>query len=197
MLAKISKPKSWNNHQSGNDWNKLWDESRTGNSESLSKIFCYTYSQLFNYGYKIVQDEGFVKDCIQELFMNLWYKRNEVSEAYSVKSYLMSSLRRIIFRRLKKKRNRAKRNYEYNNDEFSEMYNVEELMIHFETKEEQKQQLLEALQALSNRQKEAVYLKFFNGLSNSEISEVMDLNKQSVYNHISKAIQKMQNFIQV
>ncbi|MEX0719295.1 MAG: sigma-70 family RNA polymerase sigma factor [Balneolaceae bacterium] len=197
MLAKINKPKSWSNHQNGDDWNKLWEESRTGNSESLSKIFCYTYSQMFNYGYKIVQDEDIVKDCIQELFMNLWYNRNEVSEAHSVKSYLLSSLRRIIFRRLKKQINRTKRNYEYSRDMFAEMYNVEELMIHFETKEKQKQQLLEALQALSKRQKEAVYLKFFNGLSNSEISEVMELNKQSVYNHISKAIQKMQDFIQV
>ena len=194
MLAKISKPQAWNNNHD-NDWDQLWSETRSGNSESLSKIFCYTYSQLFNYGYKIVQDEGLVKDCIQELFLNLWYKRNEVSEAYSVKSYLISSLRRVIFRRLKKQRNRAKRNYEYSENAFSEIYNIEEVLIHFETESQKKEQLMEALQSLSNRQKEAVYLKFFNGLSNSEISEIMQVNKQSVYNHISKAIQKMQNFI--
>lgn len=196
MQAKISRPQTWNNNQVV-DWNKLWEESRGGNSESLSKIFCYTYSQLFNYGYKIVPDEGLVKDGIQELFLNLWYKRNEVSEAYSVKSYLLSSLRRIIFRRLKKQRNRAKRNYEYSLDSFSEIYNTEELLIHFETESQKKEQLMEALQCLNKRQKEAVYLKFFNGLSSCEISEVMEVNKQSVYNHISKAIQKMQNYIQV
>lgn len=196
MLAKISKPKAWNDNQDS-DWDQLWAETRSGNPDSLSKIFCYTYSQLFNYGYKIIQDEGLIKDCIQELFLNLWYKRNEVSEAYSVKSYLLSSLRRIIFRRLKKRRNRAKRNYAYSRDTFSQVYNTEELLIHFETENQKKEQLLEALQSLSNRQKEAVYLKFFNGLSNNEISEVMQVNKQSVYNHIHKAIQKMQNFINV
>ena len=35
------------------DWNVLWSEIQAGNQDSLSKIFCCTYSQLFNYGYKI------------------------------------------------------------------------------------------------------------------------------------------------
>jgi RNA polymerase sigma factor (sigma-70 family) len=56
---------------------------------------------------------------------------------------------------------------------------------------------MEALLSLTHRQKEAVYLKFYNGLTNDEISEVMQVNKQSVYNHISKAIQKMQGFVNV
>ncbi len=179
------------------DWNVLWSEIQSGNQESLSKIFCYTYSQLFNYGYKIVQDEALIKDCIQELFLNLWHKRDRVSEANSVRFYLISSLRRVIFRRLNKQRNMAKRNYEYTHDAFSEIYNIEQLLIHFETENEKKQKLQEALLSLSSRQKEAVYLKFFNGLSNDEISEVMQVNKQSVYNHISKAIQKMQDFVNV
>ena len=196
MIAQISKPQEWNKNHSSN-WNQLWVETRSGNPESLAKIFCYTYSQLFNYGYKIVQDEALVKDCIQELFLNLWHKRDKVSEAHSVKSYLISSLRRLIFRRLEKQRNRAKRNYKYTEHAFSEVYNIEEVLINFETENQKKQQLMEALRSLSSRQKEAIYLKFFNGLSNSEISEVMKVNKQSVYNHISKAIQKMQNFINV
>jgi len=179
------------------DWNVLWSEIQAGNQDSLSKIFCYTYSQLFNYGYKIVQDEALIKDCIQELFLNIWHKRDRVSKAISVKSYLISSLRRVIFRRLNKQRSSEKRNYEYNHEAFSEIYNIEQLLIHFETENEKKVQLQEALLSLSNRQKEAVYLKFFNGLSNDEISDVMQVNKQSVYNHISKAIQKMQSFINV
>lgn len=179
------------------DWNVLWSEIQAGNQDSLSKIFCYTYSQLFNYGYKIVQDEALIKDCIQELFLNIWHHRDRVSKANSVKSYLISSLRRVIFRRLNKQRSSEKRNFEYTHDAFSEIYNIEQLLIHFETENEKKEQLEEALLTLSSRQKEAVYLKFFNGLSNDEISDIMQVNKQSVYNHISKAIQKMQSFINV
>lgn len=196
MLARVTKSMSWEESQK----DKLqcwWLELRNGNPDALSNIFCETYSHLFNYGYKIVQDESVVKDSIQELFLNLWSTRREVSEAYSVKSYLFSSLRRVILRRLKKTRNRLQRHADYTMDSFTETMNVEDLMIHFETECQKKQKLMEALLSLSHRQKEAVFLKFFNGLSNDEISEVMQVNKQSVYNHISKAIQKMQGFVTV
>jgi RNA polymerase sigma factor (sigma-70 family) len=79
---------------------------------------------------------------------------------------------------------------------FEEVYNIEELMIHFETDREKKSQLALALQSLSERQKEAVYLKFYDGLSNTEIAEVMQINVQSVYNHVSEAIAEMQEFVQ-
>jgi RNA polymerase sigma factor (sigma-70 family) len=52
-----------------------------------------------------------------------------------------------------------------------------------------------ALQSLSKRQKESVYLKFYDGLSNTEIAEVMGVNIQSVYNHVSEAIGEMQEFV--
>lgn len=194
MLARISKPTEWEQSREG-DWQQWWLEIKSGKSESLARIFCDSYPQLYNYGYKIVRDEALVKDSIQELFLNLWSKRKEVSEAYSVKSYLFSSLRRVIFRRLKKMRNRQKRDYDYTRDSFSEVYDVEKLIIHFETESQKKQKLMEALLALTQRQKEAVYLKFYNGLSNDEISEVMQVNKQSVYNHISKAIHAMQSYV--
>lgn len=195
MLAKITKPKVWNSHRYDN-WEKLWSDITEGDRDSLSELYCYSYVQLFNYGFKIVPEKGLVQDCIQELFLNIWSTRNRISEARSVKSYLFSSLRRIILRRIKKNRNRARRNHDYSLNMFEEMYNIEDVLIHFETEYQQKVQLGGALESLSKRQREAVYLKFYNGLSNKEISEVMDVNKQSVYNHISKAIQKMQDFVQ-
>lgn len=46
-------------------------------------------------------------------------------------------------------------------------------------------------------QKEAIYLKFYNGLSNNEIPQVMNVNEQSVYSHVSQAIIRMQLFVLV
>jgi RNA polymerase sigma factor (sigma-70 family) len=151
---------------------------------------------LFNYGYKIVPNEDFIKDSIQELYLRLWEKRTSISEAGSVKAYLFASLRRIILRRLKKSEHRMERNYRYQKTMFGDIYNVEELMIHFETDRQKKNQAELALQSLSKRQKEAIYLKFYDGLSNAEIAEVMEINIQSVYNYISEAIHEMQVFVE-
>lgn len=177
------------------DLEELWKEIRLENQDALAQLFMSTYSGLFQYGYRIIQNEALVKDMIQELFLNLWNKRNEISEAISVKSYLCVSLRRVLLRRIKRQRNQSRREFDYISTYTEETPNVEELIDKAEMEYQKKQQLMEALLYLTDRQKEAVYLKYFDGLSNNEISEVMDVNKQSVYNHISKAIQKMQNHI--
>lgn len=69
-------------------------------------------------------------------------------------------------------------------------------MISTELKEEQMLQLKKAFKVLTKRQKEAVFLKFENGLSNTEIAQVMDVNKQSVYNYIHRAIVELQGYLE-
>lgn len=177
------------------NWLYLWSNIRQGDQRSLSELYCCAYSQLFNYGFKIVPDDSLVEDCIQQLFLNVWSKRDVVSEAESVKSYLFTSFRRLIFRRLKKQRNQAKRNHHYSQHRHESIPTREELLIHYETEQYKKSRLQIALDSLSKRQRQAIYLKYYSGLSNKEISDVMDVNKQSVYNHISRAIQKMQAFV--
>lgn len=196
MLLKISKRDSLKGDGRHN-LEDLWVQVRQKNSDALSTLFCVTYPRLFNYGYKIVPTEEFVKDAIQELFLNIWKSQNAISKANSVISYLFASLRRVIFRRLTKRKNRKERNRTFHRDTFKKLYNVEELIIHFETHEEKQDKIELAIGSLSDRQKEAIYLKFYGGLSNTEISDVMDINKQSVYNHVSKAIKKMQQFVEV
>lgn len=194
MSKNISRKKIESGHINEN-WLQLWSNIRQGDQHSLSELYCCAYSQLFNYGFKIVPDDSLVEDCIQQLFLNVWSKRNVVSEAESVKSYLFTSLRRLIFRRLKKQRNQAKRNHHYSQYWHDSIPTHEELLIFYETEKYKKSRLQIALDSLSKRQRQAIYLKYYNGLSNKEISDVMDVNKQSVYNHISKAIQKMQVFV--
>ncbi len=49
---------------------------------------------------------------------------------------------------------------------------------------------------MSQRQKEIIYLKFYEGLSTQEISNILNIKPQSVYNYISeskKILNSMQN----
>ncbi len=177
------------------DENELWLEIKQGNENALADLFRIYYSRLYNYGMKIVTNREFIKDCIQELFLTLWDSRNSIKEAYSVKSYLFSSLRRTIFRKLKKNRATYERNKKYVENHFHEPMNIEQLIVHFEIEQESKQQLRNALKNLGGRQKEAIYLKYYDGLSNAEIADIMGINRQSVYNHVSGAIQRLQQFI--
>ena len=65
---------------------------------------------------------------------------------------------------------------------------TEDSIIEDEAKSHQLEALKASLNALSKRQREAIFLKFFNELSYHEVSSIMELRVDSVYNLISKAI---------
>src|SRR5699024_3156865 len=111
------------------DLSELWTELRSSDRKALSKLFSFSYPWLFKYDYRITPKRSLVEDAIQELFLNLWNKRYTIDEARSVKSYLLVSLRRMIFRKIKKRKNRAQRNLEYTRNLFGVAEHIEKTII--------------------------------------------------------------------
>jgi len=173
----------------------LWVDILNNDKQALSNLFQIYYKPLYNYGRKLVVCEDFVEDCIQELFLTIWEQRATLSEAYSVKSYLYCSMRRILFKNLKKKKNIKKRDCKYVSEFHVERFNIEECMIHDEIRTEYKCKLGRAINCLSSRQKEVICLKYYDGFSNKEIASIMNIKCQSVYNHASEALSVIQNHL--
>lgn len=173
----------------------LWMRLKNDDEEALARLFYIYYTPLFSYGMKIIPNDDLVKDCIQELFLTLWDRRRNINEAYSVKSYLLSSLRRSVFRKLKKQKNRYERNKNYIDLICEDPLNAEQMIIYFENKGQDLYKLNKAIDSLGKRHREAIYLKFYEGLTNNEISKIMEINRQSVYNYVSDAICQLQSFI--
>src|SRR5690625_8006738 len=74
---------------------------------------------------------------------------------------------------------------------------MEEMMIQKEFRKEQKEHLYNAIQMLNDRQKEALFLRYYHGLTSNEIAIVMDVNPQSVRNHLARAIARLQSLLKV
>ena len=181
-------------HKKLND-RQLWNSIRNESKLCLSILFDRYYPRLFNYGFKIVQSDEFVKDCIQELFLTIWEQRKTVSNVHSVNSYLYVSMRRTIFNNLRKSKNQKKRNTVFAEEFSEEEPHVETRIINKEFELEYNRQLKNALDDLSNRQKEIIELKYLDGLSNSEIASLLQINRQSVYNHVSEALKQLKYFV--
>jgi RNA polymerase sigma factor (sigma-70 family) len=78
------------------DDNLLWRQFKEGNKQALGQMAGEYYRVLFNYGTRFSKDTEFIRDCIQEVFSNLWERREFISIPLSVKSYLFKSLRNIF-----------------------------------------------------------------------------------------------------
>lgn len=164
----------------------LWNNFKEGDEKSFSRIFRLYYSFLYNYGIKLTNDPDLTKDCIQELFISLWKNKSNLGSAPSIKFYLLKSLRRKIARR-KSEKNRF--SYPLSEDyEFEIVFSIENVIISRQLENEQQEYFLNLLNRLSKRQKEAVYLKFYQNLTYDEIGEIMNVNYQSIRNYIHQAI---------
>jgi len=177
------------------DESKLWTEILQGKKQALASLYHLYHKTLFTYGLRIKSNGTFIEDCIQELFLTIWEKHDAISQAKSVKAYLIISLRRIIFKNLRKQKNQQNRNIKYAQEKVNQSISIEELLIEIECRNEYQKKLEEALNSLSKRGREVIYLKFYKGMSNSEIASLMNIQRQSVYNHVSEAISDMQQLV--
>lgn len=174
----------------------LWEAFRMGEAQALAVLFETHYDALYRYGLKLTSDEELVKDCIQNLFQKLWRRRTGLRAVQVVKAYLFKALRRHLGDETKLLRQHRHLLPAYT-DSFEVTYSHEEFLIAQQSDAEQSARLLTALNQLSKRQREALYLKFFDGFSYERIAEVMSLNTQSVRNLVFNALKVLRQVLAV
>lgn len=166
----------------------LWDYFKQGNELAFTILYKRHVQRLYNYGMHTCRDKELVLDCIQELFTRLWDRRETVSTVGSVTFYLIRSFRRLLVSKIMARKKISTLLSGNAVAVFEFMPSAEESIIDSESKKNQVENLQRCIKALSRRQREAIFLKFFNELSYHEVAVIMDLRVDSVYNLISKAI---------
>ncbi len=169
----------------------VWDKFKEGNEAALSKIYHSHIDSLYNYGIKFNNNSDFVKDCIQELFFELINHRSNLGSTNNIKFYLLKSLRRKIARHSGKIIHLRFGNNDGDEVSDNPVPSAENMLIDEETNFEMEGKVKVLLQKLSKRQKEAIYLKFYQELGYDEISDVMSISYQSARTIIFKAIKTL------
>jgi len=164
---------------------RLWKELVEGSDQALGQLMHFHFKALLNYGFKFVKDEAFVKDCIQEVFIDLWHSRERVTEPTHVKAYLLVSLRRKIVRN--RRLMRLADDALHEEYAFSIEFSPEWWIIRDETLARKAQVVSEMLAALPVRQREVIYLKYYQELSREEISAMLNITPQTVSNLLQMA----------
>ncbi|MBC7892281.1 MAG: sigma-70 family RNA polymerase sigma factor [Sphingobacteriaceae bacterium] len=169
---------------------RLWQEYRTGDQYALANLLQSYYADLFHWGMRLHADREFVKDCIQELFINLWKIQATIGAVENVRSYLLVVLKTRMLREL------AKTPVSYSvglleSYSFSVEFAADARLIEEEHEIYQVRNVERVLNQLPQRQKELIYLRFYQNLSFEQIAEVMHLGRQSVYNLLQKSLNSL------
>jgi RNA polymerase sigma-70 factor (ECF subfamily) len=168
----------------------LWEAFRKGNREAFAALFRQHYETLYRYGAKFTTDSQQLEDCIQELFIELW-KSNSRSTVVSVRSYLLKSLKYKLLRTNSKRRDTLLPD----DGDWAFEWSHETFLIAEQESAEKREKVLKALEQLSPRQKEIVYLKYYQNLSYEELGEVMNINYQVARNLLYQAMKTLKKYI--
>ena len=166
----------------------LWVLLKEGDEAAFKALHHRHYNVLYRYGCKIAGDKELVLDCLQEVFFALWNRRATLAEVRSVRFYLMKWLKRELIRVAQK----SPESVPMPDDEtLGVTLSVEDLMERGQEDNIRKAAIKQALDALSPREREVVYLHFFLELTYEEICQALNLAYQVVMNYLSRALKAL------
>ncbi len=166
----------------------VWTDLKAGDKRALSTIYTKYFSLLYNYGSRITQDIKLAEDCIQDLFCEIWNKRMSLGDVINIKAYLYKSLRRkIVYQLTQQTKSVDMDELQYFEMQFSDKTHYLHQTFHAEISEK----LRHLVEELTPKQKEAIFLIYFDELSYEEASSIMCLKTKTVYNLVNLAIGKL------
>ena len=173
----------------------LWSQFKKGDRQSFSLIYQQNIAALINYGLKICDDTTMLKDSIQDLFVDLWNSRLNLSDVDSIKFYLFKALRFKLIRMGKKQIASSNLSAFLLKKETYTDASIEDNIIVEESGTLLTKALYGAVSCLTLRQREVIVLRFYHGFTHGQIAELMQLNYQSVSNLLYIAIERMRDIL--
>ena len=162
----------------------LWARVMEGDKDALAFIYNTYFPSLYRYGMKLCPDAHLVKDSIHDLFTGIWLSRERLSATDSIRFYLLASLKR----RISRQQGLLNRLTDQSSAAMPFSGSHEEVLIGEQTDKERKEKLEKVINGLPRRQREILYLRYYEGLDTQETAALMSLSVSSAYVLLSKAL---------
>lgn len=169
----------------------LWELIKRGDAYGLEALYNKYSKDLFRLGMTIKPDRGFVKDCIHDVFVEIWHYRQRIKTTDNVKRYLYKCLSNKIHKEIGKDKKRYR---EEGLDHYESLLYIESQEMYYgqgSMDESKRLKVSRAIAALSYRQREVIRYLFFEELSYEDVSVIMGINVQSVYTLAWKALARL------
>jgi RNA polymerase sigma factor (sigma-70 family) len=174
---------------------EIWTSFKKGEEWASSLIYTEHAEKLYRYGLKFTSEITVIEDSLQDLFAELIKNRKSIGQTDNILFYLLKSFKRKLLRKMQTEK-RFVSDEELREYHFDVAWSVEHELILEEVSEQKSKMLLEALNELTPRQKEALYLRFTKELDYKEVAGLMDISVEACRNLISKAISTLKKWME-
>ncbi|WP_158856093.1 sigma-70 family RNA polymerase sigma factor [Lunatibacter salilacus] len=173
----------------------IWVEFLGGSNKALSQLYGIYSKILFVYGRQFTHCDEQIYDTVQDVFIYLTEAREKLSIAKSVKQYLFAVFRRMLLQALEKERMLVS-GKENDYEGFQIIMNDEFFAVNKNLDFHQKKMIENACNQLPVRQREMLILRFFEGMSYSEIADTMGLaNSKTVRTMMYRSYHRLSDIL--
>ncbi|UCH13112.1 MAG: RNA polymerase sigma-70 factor [Bacteroidales bacterium] len=159
-------------------------ESKAKINQSFETLFREFFRPLTIFAIQYVKDQDIAEDIVQDLFLNLYEKKESLKIQVSVHNYLYTSVLNRCLKYLEYKRVRVEHNPDVQNSLNSKQVDPLELVSLFEFENK----YVQVLESLSPKCREVFEMSRMDGKKNNEIAEELKISKRTVETHISNAL---------
>lgn len=160
---------------------KLYIEYLNGEKDALELLYDKYKVKLEYFIFNIVKDTEKAEDITQEVFLEIIQK--EIREEYSFKYhiFLLAKSKALNYIKGEKRRNEINEKYIYHEHE-----KAEKDVLEIITKQESKKEVIEAINMLEDKYRNAMYLIKIEELSYNETAEILGETPQNIKNLIHR-----------
>jgi RNA polymerase sigma factor (sigma-70 family) len=175
---------------------EIWNRFKNGDNSSFLYFYNIYFSNLYGFGCQFSKDKDFIKDCIQDLFVELNNNRSRLSEVRCIKAYLMVSLKRKILYYQKRSKKFIFKHDLLEGYDFQISFSQEDKIINQQIENEKREKINHAIQTiLTRRQREAIFYLYFEKLTLDDVAELMKISRRGAQNILYKAINLLKSHL--
>ena len=172
------------------DVQSLIDAFQRGESKAFSKIYMHYFPKLKQYGAIFAQDFTIVENCIQDFFVYMLKNQGQLQHVMNFDGYVYKSIRHRILTEVEKQNRRAIiLKLAKNSDQLEA--SIEQLTTEQEGHDYRVQWMRQQIAHLPTRQREIIYLRFYEGFTYEKIAKITMLSNQVARNYVSRSLKKI------
>jgi len=171
--------------QPTSDMEKEWIKGlQKGDEKALKSIFNQYYKYLLVTAYNIVGDNAKAKDLVQDVFFEIWKKREQIDIQYSLKAYLRKAVVNRGLNYLK-----MHQRIDWGEEHFDTQTPDQAASPHTLVETSDLQDVINnTINNLPPKCKTIFSLSRFEKISHKEIAQKLDISTKTIENHITKAL---------
>lgn len=173
---------------SASDEKRTWEALQRGDESALRCIFDWYYRALLTDAYRLTANKEIARDIVQEVFVEIWKKRERIAVQLSVKAYLRKS---VLNRSLNYLRTRHRLVLDLPDDLPEQPDESPQRLADLLETEEIEAKVRHAIETLPEKCRIIFVLSRFEKMSHKAIASELDISVKTVENQITKAIKTL------